>query len=248
MKVSAIVSVYKAASHITNRIDNLLDTDLSYEGELEIVIVNAGNKQDEHDLIVPYLKHPSVKYIRSLREPIYSSWNRGIQLATGTYVTNANCDDWLFRSSLTKLADMLDAEPDLGVVYPDFIACERIASVEDFDPAESGVYAGDFSWPEFDPVLFTRLCFTGPMPMWRRDLHAEYGMFDEGFQLAGDYEFFLRLAAYGVQFKHAPFKAGLFSQGGTGTNNAALSGHEARRAILSWKDSIHERFDDSRQS
>ena len=49
----------------------------------------------------------------------------------------------------------------------------------------------------------------GPHPLWRRELHERYGLFDPAFTSAGDYEFWLRLAVT-EQFLHVPEVLGLY--------------------------------------
>ncbi|MCD6560881.1 MAG: hypothetical protein J7L16_03865 [Deltaproteobacteria bacterium] len=43
--------------------------------------------------------------------------------------------------------------------------------------------------------LLNKGCFVGPQPMWRRNIHDEYGYFNDSFVSSGDYEFFSRSRA-----------------------------------------------------
>ena len=244
VKISAIVSAYKCAEFIEGRLENLLDTSAYRRGDLGIVVVNAGNVEDEDALIRPYLRRDNVRYIRSLREPIYASWNRGIRLSRGRYITNANVDDRIGRDTYDTLANALELFPEFDVVYPDLVATKTKNAIAggDYEPSDSPVYPPGFSWPDHDPLTLTKFYYVGPFPMWRRRLHTEYGLFDESYQLAGDYEFFLRLCAYGVQFKHVSIPGGLFYDGGTGSGNGELSGSEARRALLMWTGRIYDKY------
>jgi hypothetical protein len=45
--------------------------------------------------------------------------------------------------------------------------------------------------------------------MWRKELHETYGMFDENFEIAGDWEFWLRIAQHET-FLHIPKLLGLY--------------------------------------
>ena len=49
----------------------------------------------------------------------------------------------------------------------------------------------------------------GPQPMWRRDVHDEYGYFDDSFVTSGDYEFWLRISQSYI-FMHLPVRLGLY--------------------------------------
>jgi glycosyltransferase involved in cell wall biosynthesis len=235
VKVSAIVSLYNAERFVRGRLDDLLAQTLYQIGQLEIVIVNSGSKQGERYIIRDYLG--CVTYIESLREPIYTAWNRGISIATGEYVTNANADDRLRPDALETLATALDERPDVGLVYADafVISNENARWGEPCVRSAKPPYNGRIAWPDFDPKVLLSGYIGGPNPMWRRHLHAEYGLFDESYQLSGDYEFALRLVANGVKFHHIPQELTLFYDDGAGFQNQEQSGMEARRALLRWR-------------
>jgi glycosyltransferase involved in cell wall biosynthesis len=67
--------------------------------------------------------------------------------------------------------------------------------------------------------------------MWRRELHSVYGEFDSCFEVAGDYEFWLRLAAK-ERFHHIPEVLGLYlvSPGGMEHRNLQLCAQESELA------------------
>ncbi len=239
MKVSAVVSCYNSEKFLRGRLEDLLGQTLYRQGELEIVVVNAGSKQGERYIIREFLG--CITYIETLHETIYPSWNRGALIAKGDYLTNANADDRLRSDALETLARALDDNPDVGLVYADAYVTStpnarwgEACTVSDKPP-----YFGRLAWPEFDKALLLQGYYGGPNPMWRKVLHQQFGYFDESYQLAGDFEFALRLAANGVQFQHVAEVLGLFYDDGLGINNPEYSGMEARRAILRWRPYIN---------
>lgn len=245
MRVSYIVSAYRCAEFIKARIENLMDTWEFTQGGAEIVVVNASPSDDEHQIILPFIKF-GVVYIRTKREPIYVSWNRGIKIAQGRYIMNANADDRIFAETPSRMADLLDRDESVGVVYTDMVATKTPNPTrEEFEPSDNPYYPPGHGWPDFDPMFMLQQCYTGPFPMWRRALHVQYGLFDEGYQLAGDYEFFLRLAAHGVQFKHMSISGGLYYDAGASIRNQDLTAAESRRAILQWSEKILEQSNHS---
>lgn len=239
LKVSAIVSTYNSERFLKGRLDDLLAQTLYTKGQLELIVVNAGSKQGERYIARDYLG--CVTYIESLREPIYTSWNRGISIAKGEYVTNANADDRLRPDALELLSKTLDENPTVDLVYADsFVtSTENARWGQDCTISDKPPYHGKIVWPEHDPKQLLLAYYGGPSPMWRRVLHAGYGMFDESFQLAGDYEFALRLAAHNIQMLHVRTVLNLFYDDGAGINNLEQSGMEARRAQLRWRRAIN---------
>jgi len=185
VKVSAIVSAYFAEDYLAGRLDNLFAQSLVPE---VIVICQAGSK--EREIVKGYHK---VKVIATDDIPtIYAAWNVGVQAANGEYLTNANCDDRLWPDALKNMAAILDRKEKYSVVYGNQEIVNEIG----------GEPVGQFDWAEGDIEELLKGCFLGPMPMWRRSLHARYGMFDAEMHVAGDYEFWLRLAKAGEKFYH----------------------------------------------
>ncbi len=227
-KVSAIVSTYNSEQFIYGCLTDLIHQTLYQQGDLEIIVVNSGSEQGEEAIIREFQsRYANIRYIHvEKRETIYAAWNRGIGVAKGTFITNANADDRHRSDALERLAQILDSRPDIALVYADCAVTER--GNETFESAQP---IGHFRWPDFDRTLLFKVCFIGPQPMWRRDLHQRYGYFDPEFRSAGDYEFWLRVAAH-EQFLHIPDVLGLYllSRHGVERGNSNLSFQESEIA------------------
>lgn len=231
-RVSAIVSTYNSERFLRDRLDNLFSQSLYTKGELEVIVINSGSKQGERYIIREYLD--GVVYIESLREPIFAAWNRGVAISTGEYICNANTDDIYLRpDALEIMAKALDDNTNIGLVYGD----AKVVN-DKGEPSNKPPYLGEIIWPEFDAQLLTKAYYGGPNPMWRKALHNQYGYFDESYQLAGDYEFALRLVANGVYLKHISQMLTAFYDDGANINNQEYAGMEARRAQLKWRGQI----------
>lgn len=238
--VSALVSTYNAEKFLRGCIDDLMAQPLYAQGRLEIIVVNSGSKQGEGRLLREYLAQGAdLKVITSLREPLYAAWNRALKIATGDYVTSANTDDRHAPHALETLAAVLDNNPAVGVAYADCTVT----------PTENAVWGGKYAismeapyttgrlnWPDYDPLLLTQACYLGPQPVWRRTLHDAFGLFDDSYLVAGDYEWWLRLAACGVPMQRVPEVLGLFYWNASQQGRAMQeqSGMESRRALLQW--------------
>jgi len=182
-KVSAIVSAYYAEEYIEGRIANLKAQDC----ELEIVVIA---QLDTPEAKVARTNKCTVIYTPDI-PTIYDAWNMGIKEASGDYVTSANSDDRLYPGALARMAQLLDDKQHIGVVYPD------VNIVEEID----GKPVSKFTWAEGGLAKLLEGCFVGPAPMWRKSLHEKHGHFDAAFHIAGDYEWWLRLATAGVKFQ-----------------------------------------------
>jgi hypothetical protein len=179
-KVTAIVSAYYAEDYLMDRITNLK----AQTAEPDIIVVcQHGSK--EHDLVIGC---GGVDILTTKDVPtIYDAWNMAISKAQTPYITNANCDDRHYPGALERLANELDMRDRVGVAF------------SDVDRQEG--YNKPLHWKRVSPgSSLKQRCFIGPMPMWRRSLHDEHGMFDHTLTVVGDYDFWLRLAANGIEF------------------------------------------------
>lgn len=179
VRVTAIISAYFAEKFIQSRLDNLRGQ------ECDILAVAQKDSAEAR-----VLKLNRVDTILTDDIPtIYKAWNLAIEKSITPYVTNANSDDLVYEGAYKKLADVLDRQKKYAVAYSN-LDMEKDGKVVPIQTKE-----GDLS-------LLVENCFVGPMPMWRRSLHTRYGLFDEKLQVAGDYEFWLRIAAQGEKFYH----------------------------------------------
>lgn len=185
--VSAIVSTYNSERFIRDCLEDLLRQTIA--DRLEIVIINSCSQQNEEAIIYEFMaRHANIVYLKTpTRETIYKAWNRGIRLARGKYITNANADDAHAPDAFEKMATVLDERPEVGLVYVDQKYYKETAG------------GGKEFWFDCDrgPFSWNRLldeCFASSQPMWRACVHDEFGYFDEIFFTAGDYEYWLRIA------------------------------------------------------
>jgi glycosyltransferase involved in cell wall biosynthesis len=214
-KITAIISTYNSARFIAGRLDDLLGQTMAKD--LEIIIIDSGSEQNEGVIVREYTsRYPNIVYVRTeMRESIYKAWNRAIEKASGRYITNANCDDRLRPDALEVLANELDKDPDVALVYSDFLIT-GYPNMSFYNHVRTGYSLR----PDFIPGMMLSGCYMGPQPMWRRCVHDEIGFFNEAFIAAGDYEFWCRMVAYGYTLKHVSDFLGLYMHNIKGVTNS----------------------------
>ena len=222
--VTAIVSTYKSARFMAGCLEDLVGQTLFARGDLEILVIDSGSPENEGEIVRAFqARHPGIRYLRTPREGLYAAWNRGVGLATGRYLTSANTDDRHRCDALEILAGYLDAHPEVALAYADCLITAR--DNETF----AGTAARDrFDWPPYRYSTLQDRCFVGPQPVWRQELHARYGLFDDSFQAAGDYEFWLRIGR-NETFAKVPEVLGLYLQNSAGLEYA--SGRTERETL-----------------
>lgn len=247
-KVTAITSVYQADAFLQGCLEDLSAQTLFGRGQLEVIVVDSGSPGREAEIVRAFIAAmpktgSEIVYVRTERETLYAAWSRAAAMARGDYLTSANADDRHDPRCLELLAAALDAHPEVALAYPDSDVT-RDANAPFAQAKRCGRLGikGAAGWPEFDRDLLFEQCYVGPHPMWRRALHDRYGDFDATMKSAGDYEYWLRLAAAGEKFlRVAPGGAALSlyleNAGSISLSNIDLNWHESETARQRhWRD------------
>lgn len=194
-KVAALISAFYCEQYLESRLENLLAQEPTPE-ILAVCLMGA----PENRILAGYEARGVNYTVRSGIPTVYEAWNLLIPMTEADYLVVANADDLFYPGALEKMSNLLDAHPDVAVVYP------NVDIVQQY----KGTPVGRFELPEFDLEVMRQLCYMGPMPMWRRSLHRKYGPFDPQLLVAGDYEFWLRLAFRGEKFLHMAHVVGSY--------------------------------------
>jgi glycosyltransferase involved in cell wall biosynthesis len=209
---SALVSTYNSERFLRGCLEDLAAQTLG--GRLEIIVIDSGSQQNERGIVEAFQKRlPNLVYLRTdQRENLYAAWNRGVRMARGRYITNTNTDDRRLPHALEMEARALDRFPDAGLVYADVWA--TAIENDTLTPGDTGRFKR-CSYPDFTLLNGLAGSNFSPQPMWRKAAHDPVGFFDDTYPVAGDYEFFFRLArSLGALHIRAPLGLYLENPGG----------------------------------
>ena len=215
-KISLITSVFKADDYIEQLMEDMTRQTV-FQEKCEWIILNANPEGHdfEEEVIMKYVeKYPNnIIYKRMEEDPgIYDTWNMGIKMSTGEYITNVNCDDRRAPWVLEKQAKMLVAHPDVDLIYNDsYVTHEPNIMWEDVDK-ESQKY----NFEQFSKEAMLRGNLPHNNPMWRRTVHDNFGYFNQYYKSAGDWDFWLRCAFGGSKFMKADEVLGVYYFNPTG--------------------------------
>ena len=184
-RVTVITSLFNSFQYLEGYFEAV--GNLGNKDEIEILLIHNAPNEDELAVVNRFLPlMPFIKHIIVPREGLYVTWNRGIKMAQGKYITNWNVDDVRLPDSLSNQADALDKHPETVLSYGDFVVVSEYGKKE-------GKLTNE---PAYDPkrTSFLRQHHIGCFPMWRSDIHAQIGYFDEQFRLVADLDFQIRIA------------------------------------------------------
>lgn len=200
------MSTFNAEHLIEGCLQNLVNQTIFAEGRMEILIIDSGSEQQECKIVEEFQNaDQSIVYFRTdERESLYKSWNRAIGKARGQYLTNANTDDRHHPKCIELLCQSLDENPACGLSYGNLFKSlksnEIFAGNDKSIPCES---------QKFFPGSLLLHDYIGAQPVWRKSIHDKIGLFDEKYEVVGDYEFVLRAVSNGCKFSYVPEAQGL---------------------------------------
>lgn len=224
--LTAIVSTYAAERFIRGCLQDLVEQTLF--PRIEVLVIDSGSPQGESAIAAEFAaRHPQIRVLRTEREPLYAAWNRAIGLARGRYLSNANTDDRHRPDYFERAVALLEAQPEVGLVYAD----QLISTTENETFAQCQARGARVRrWPEYAPVELIERCITGSQPVWRAEWHRRLGLFDLSYRIAADYDMWLRIAEH-ASFARLPEPMGVLYETAD-TMSGSGSRSELDREIL----------------
>lgn len=180
MKVTLITIVYNNSNTIEKSIESVLSQ--TYPN-IEYIVIDGGSTDGTQNIIEKY-KADLAYYISEKDSGMYNALNKGIKRATGDIVGLLHADDTFFdTSSIQKIVTAFKTTK-AQLVYGKgiYIDRENEESVKRIYPSKDFrkrfLY---FGWIPLHTTIFVR-----------NDLFKTYGLYDESYQIASDYEISLR--------------------------------------------------------
>jgi len=205
IKISVLTSLYNCESFLQGYF-NALAT-IEGNDRIEVLLLHNAPQEKELAIIAEYL--PKFDFVRHIiipeRETLYRTWNRGIQLSEGEYITVWNADDVRFPKSIIQQAEALDNNPEAAIAYGD-IWVSRQYGVCGAKKTNAPVYNRDTYKKFFSEYHIS--CFQ----MWRRSIHPVVGYYDEQFKCIADFDFQIRAALH-FPFVKTEYSLGIYLEG-----------------------------------
>ena len=179
-KVSVIIPCYNYERFVCNAIESCLEQD--YKGEIEVIIVDdASTDRSFAEMARLFAGRIKVKRLKHNKGYSYAK-NEGIAMSTGDYIATLDADDMLTRDSISNRAEMLKYKEILMVHANAY----TIIGDGDIHYWEKRIYK-----LEAKP----RRKIHAQTVMVKRQLHVQYGLYDEDLRSRSDNEMWHRLKA-----------------------------------------------------
>ncbi|WP_417909390.1 glycosyltransferase family 2 protein [Candidatus Electronema sp. PJ] len=187
-RVSVIIPCFNQGQFVDEAVGSVLAQ--TYQ-DFEIIIVNDGSTDNETNHILADCTRDKTRVITTSNQGLSSARNNGIREAVGEYILPLDADDRIGPTYLEQAVRLLDADPELGIVY-----CKG----QYFGDRNSEWLLPDYSLEE---MLLNNVIFC--TAFFRRVDWEEGGGFDPAMIYGWeDYDFWLSLIERGRQVKRIP--------------------------------------------
>ncbi|WP_446010822.1 glycosyltransferase family 2 protein [Candidatus Electrothrix sp.] len=187
-RVSVVIPCYNQGTFIDETINSVLAQTWQ---DFEIIVVNDGSTDTFTVQHLQQLDFPKTQVIHTNNQGLSSARNNGIEAAQGEYILPLDADDRIGPTYLEQAGQLLDAEPELGIVY-----CKARFFGDRDD---------EWQLPEYslEEMLLNNVIFC--TSFFRRADWEEVGGFDPAMIYGWeDYDFWLSLIERGRQVKRIP--------------------------------------------
>lgn len=180
MKVSIITIVYNNVQYIESCIKSVLSQTYS---NIEHIIIDGGSTDGTLDVIKPYI--PNLGYFVSERDNgLYNALNKGIKVATGDVIGILHSDDFFYETNTIEKIVNSFASSNADLLYANGMYVERenhenIKRVYKSKPFKKRFL--NFGWIPLHTTIYVK-----------KEIFKDYGLYDESYHIASDYEISLR--------------------------------------------------------
>lgn len=183
-KISIITPSYNQAEFIERTILSILEQDYP---NIEHIIIDGGSTDGSADIIRKYASQLTYWVSEPDRGQAHAI-NKGLQIATGTWVAWQNSDDVFYPRTFSQLVQAAHDHPKADLI---------IGNMNLIDKDDRLIRDVKYVRPSYAGLIAEGMVLTNQAAFWRRRLHGELGFLNESLDCGFDYEWFLRVLAGG---------------------------------------------------
>jgi glycosyltransferase involved in cell wall biosynthesis len=187
--VSILMPAFNGEKFIHQAIESVLSQ--TYPA-WELIIVDDGSTDRTAEIIGGYGEDVRIRRVYQENRGQAAALNRGLELASGEFVTTLDTDDWYTPHSLQDRVTYLNDHPEYGTVYGDGVYCDVNGKMlKRFSEYRIGDVTGDV----YDTLIFASFFGTGANVMIRREIIEKFQIrYDEKVFWCQDLDFYIRVA------------------------------------------------------
>lgn len=214
-KISVITVVYNGQNVIERTINSVVSQ--TYRENIEYIIIDGASKDNTLNIVKKYEQDIDI-IVSEPDSGIYDAMNKGIDLASGEWISFMNADD-IFADNhvLERVMSIVDGSEDVICGRTDYIS-------------ESDEFMYKDSLRPVD-TIFDRMPFCPQSSLVRSELLKGLKL-DANFRIIADYDFFMKIYLNGAKFRYVDLTVAVFRWGGLSTTSVFTAAIETIYAIL----------------
>ncbi len=218
--ISIYITNYNYGKYIEQAVNSVLQQSLQ---DFEIIIIDDGSTDNSPEIIRTLAEHPKIKTIFQKNKGLNVTNNIALRVARGKYIMRLDADDFLDKNALLVMSNMLEKDPELGLVFPNYYLTDADGRVDSVHQRH-----------DFSEVSLMDQAAHGACTMIRTKFLKELGGYSENYQCQDGYELWVKFTA---KYQVANVPTPLFYYRQHGSN---LTKNEGR--ILSTRASINQEY------
>jgi glycosyltransferase involved in cell wall biosynthesis len=201
-KLSIITINYNNAFGLQKTIESVVNQNFD---DFEYIVIDGGSSDESKSIIEKYQSKIDF-WVSEKDNGIYNAQNKGILKSKGEYCLFLNSGDYLYRSDVLMNIFKLKHKED-------FLACDMIFN----NGSKKNRVEQQPNCLGFLYMMRTSLWH--PATLIKRSLFEKYGMYNEKYKIASDYDFFLKTTMVEfVTYKHIHVPLSVFDVTGISSN------------------------------
>jgi glycosyltransferase involved in cell wall biosynthesis len=180
---SLVITVYNRERYLRTAIESVLR---QTEGDFELLVWDDGSTDRSVEIACDCAQRDKrVRVVAAEHQGQTRSLKAAIAQTTGDYIGWVDSDDALAPTALEETTAVLDASPEVGLVYTDYMVIDEHGKVRGYGQRCRLPYSKERLLIDFMIFHFR---------LMRRSVYDQVGGIDETFERAQDYDLCLRLS------------------------------------------------------
>ncbi|MFT7137553.1 MAG: hypothetical protein ACI80I_003568 [Akkermansiaceae bacterium] len=195
-RVSVLMPVYNGEAYLHPAVQSILSQS---ESDFEFLIVDDGSTDQSREILKKYaVQNPCIRLLFRDHDGLVPALNYGIAQARAPFIARMDADDIALPDRLIKQADMMEVNPQIGVLGTHVQAIDAAGRpLRMFTPPNDHTALDTYHIQHGGPRIWH------PSTMIRRDLLVDIGGYSSDYPYCEDYDLWLRIAEH-AKLAHLP--------------------------------------------
>jgi glycosyltransferase involved in cell wall biosynthesis len=181
--ISLVITTYNGERYLGAAIESVLSQS---RGDFELLIWDDGSTDDSVGIAQTYAKQDSrVRVVAAVHQGRVRALKSAIAQTTGTYIGWVDQDDLLAPVALQETTAVLDTNPEVGLVYTDYLDMEESGKIRGYGTRCHIPYSKERLLLDFMTFFFR---------LMRREVFEQVGGLDASMTHVEDYDLCLKLS------------------------------------------------------